>query len=142
MHRDSKEKKFIKKPIYEGGPKAMREFIKKTLKYPATALKGKVEGTVVVKYSINHLGKVVDTKVISSLGHGCDEEAIRIVKLLKFQVPRNRGVKVLFHKDIKIHFRLPKQQQATVQYTYAEKKKDKSDKDSSSGGSYHYVINI
>lgn len=142
MHKDRKEKKFIKKPIYEGGPKAMSNFIKKNLKYPTSALKEKVEGTVVLKYSINHLGKVVDTKVISGLGHGCDEEAVRIAKLLKFQVPRNRGVKILFHKDLKIHFKLPKQQQTTLKYTYTKKKDDEADKDSSSDGSYHYVINV
>lgn len=125
MQKEKKDKHFIKKPIYPGGKKALQLFITQNLKYPPDALKEKIEGTVVLKYTVNHQGKVIDTKVISSLGHGCDEEAERVVSLLKFEVPSNRGVKVLHHLNIHIHFRLPKQkakpkQQQTTdpRYTY------------------------
>jgi TonB family protein len=112
MQREKKDKHFISKPIYEGGPKALREFVRKNLQYPPEALKNKVEGTVVLNYTIDHTGEVTDAKVISGPGHGCEEEAVRLVKLLKFHVPRNRGVKVQFHKDIHIHFRMPKAKKA------------------------------
>jgi len=37
------------------------------------------------------------------------------VKLLEFNVPRNRNLKAVFHKDLQIHFRLPKQTPQKVQ---------------------------
>ncbi len=110
MQKERKDKHFIKKPIYEGGPKAMKAFIGKHMRYPKEAMENKTEGTVHIKFDINHLGEVTDTKIISGLGHGCDEEAARLVKLLKFQVPKNRGVRVIFHKTLQIHFRLPQSQ--------------------------------
>ena len=148
MPREKKGKNFIKKPIYEGGPKALRQFISQHLSYPEEALKAKVEGTVVLKYSVGHHGKVVDAKIISGLGHGCDEEAIRLVKLLQFKVPKSRGVKVLFHKDIKIHFRLPKKKRApagkveapSIQYTYTKTEKNKTQEEGGGEG-YSYTIN-
>ncbi len=108
MHKEKKGKHFIKQAVYKGGMKAMKAFIKEQLRYPKKALSEKIEGSVYLKYTVNHKGKVIDTKVISSLGYGCDEEAVRIVKMLEFEVPKNRGVKVLYHKNIQIHFRLPK----------------------------------
>ena len=150
MQKEKKDKHFIKKPIYPGGKKALQLFITQNLKYPPEALAEKVEGTVVLKYTVNHLGKVIETKVISSLGHGCDEEAERVLRLLQFEVPSNRGVKVLHHLNIQIHFRLPKQkappkqiQEAAPKYTYQysiSPAKDAADKPKSSP--YTYTIKV
>ena len=108
MRKEKKDKNFINKPRYPGGLKALRAFISQNLQYPLHALENKIEGTVYLNYTIDHRGKVIDARVISSLGHGCDTEATRLVKLLHFEVLKNRGVKVKFHKNIQIHFRLPK----------------------------------
>ncbi|HFA49244.1 MAG TPA: energy transducer TonB, partial [Bacteroidetes bacterium] len=120
MKKEAKNKHFIKKPIYEGGPKAMKKLIGENMRYPKEALKNKIQGTVYVKYDIDYKGKVIDAKVIKGIGHGCDEEAIRLAKLLEFSVPKNRGVRVIFHKNIQIHFRLPKKKKTpaavSVQY--------------------------
>ena len=116
MKRQKKDKHFIKKPIYEGGPSALKQFITKNLRYPKEALHEKIEGTVVIRYAINHKGKVIGTKIISGLAGGCEAEAIRLVRLLNFLVPKNRGVKALFHKDLHIHFKLPVEKEAGIQY--------------------------
>jgi|AntRauTorckE5430_2_1112549.scaffolds.fasta_scaffold03291_2 protein TonB len=122
MQREKKDKHFIKKPVYPGGPQALRQFIAKNLQYPKTALKEKLEGTVVLKYTIDHEGRVTEANVVSGIGKGCDEEAIRVTKLLKFQVPKLPGkkTKVVFHNKLKVHFRLPKakEQLSGVQYQY------------------------
>lgn len=124
----SKEKKtlFIHQPQFKGGPKEMAKFIYGNLRFPAEALEAGVEGTVYVECGIDFKGNVVTTRVLSGLGHGCDEEACRVLMLLKFDVERNRGVHVLFHKKIKVQFTKPKaaaprqsvpQQQMQVAYT-------------------------
>ena len=132
MHKKTKDKHFIKKPVYKGGIKAMRAFISQALNYPDQALKAQVEGTVYLKYSIDYRGKVLDAKVISSLGYGCDEEAIRLVKLLTFKVAKIKKGKILFHKSLQIHFKLPKKAETKetsmqINYQYVEKAKKKDD---------------
>ena len=147
MKKERKDKHFIKKPFYEGGLKAMREFIGKHKKYPKDALERKIEGTVYLRYTINFKGKVIDAKILSSLGHGCDKEAIRIVKLLKFKVPKNHVGKIKFFKTIQIHFKIPKEkptpkpstQKISYNITSSKSKKTTPPK-KDSGGGYSYII--
>jgi TonB family protein len=104
---EKKQKHFIQKPVYPGGDKALTEFIYKQLRYPESALSALPEGTVLVEYDIDYQGNVTDTRVLKGIGHGCDEEACRVVRLLKFQVGKNRGVHVVFHQKAKIQFKKP-----------------------------------
>jgi len=99
----------ISRPVYPGGIKAMKAFLGQHLKYPADALKAKTEGTVLVRYGLDYTGKVTDAKVKKGIGDGCDEEALRVVKLMRFTVPQRSKKKVRIHQDISIHFKLPKQ---------------------------------
>lgn len=156
MHKEKKNKHFIQSPFYKGGLAAMRAFIKENLVYPDVALKNKVEGVVFIKYTINFKGKVINTKVITGLGHGCDEEAERLVSLFEFVVPKNRGVRIKFFKTIQIRFNLkkaesvkktpvppaPKTDNRVISYNVvkATPEKTKQDKPGSSGYSYtiHY----
>jgi len=150
--KERRDDSFIKKPVYPGGPVAYRKFIKENLKYPKTALKNKTEGTVHLKYTIDHLGKVVDTKVIKSVGHGCDEEAQRLVKLLQFEVPKSpRKLRVQFHQKTQITFRLPKVKKVAsppktsknAQLVYQYKAKSKAvEQAENPKKSYNYTIRI
>ncbi len=142
MRKGRKGKSFIKNPYYEGGTAAMKAFVKKHKTYPKSALEKKIEGRVRVRYKINYLGKVVEAKLVSGIGHGCDEEAIRVVKLLEFNVPKNRGVRVHFFKMININFKLPKPPQATISYQISSPKKQEDTKKSGTSGTYSYTIDI
>lgn len=102
---DGKKTKFLNQPEYPGGPKALTAFVYKNLKYPKLALEANIEGTVLIEYDINNKGKVIETRLLQGLGYGCDEEARRVVMLLKFDVPQNRGLRVVFHKKIYINFK-------------------------------------
>ncbi len=100
----------VPKPTYPGGLAAMRKFITENLKYPPEAITAKVGGTVTLRYSLDYRGKVVEVKVKKGIGFGCDEEAKRVVRLLRFNVPQNRKKKVRIHQDININFNLPNAQ--------------------------------
>ncbi len=139
MKKERKDRHFIKKPRYPGGPKALKAFVSKHLRYPEEARKRGIQGTVTVRYTINQKGQVVHARVIAGLGHGCDEEAIRVVRLLRFDVPKNH-VRVLFHKTIHIHFQpgKPAGVSTTVHYEItpssgAEDEPKKEDKDEEGG---------
>ena len=153
MHREKKDKHFIHKPVYPGGRQAMRKFLAEQLVYPEAAAAVGIKGTVTIDYTIDHQGKIVDAKVISGLGHGCDEEAVRVVKLLQFEVPKQRVRRILFHKTINIHFRPPVKKKASkqppkpsdatdrvVQYHIKPASKEKKEEEKMAGGGYTYTV--
>ncbi|MEZ4985548.1 MAG: energy transducer TonB [Saprospiraceae bacterium] len=114
MKKERKPESFFITPSYPGGNKAMLEFLKSQLQIPEEARKAGIEGTVRVRLDIDFRGKVTGAHVVNHLGYGCDEEAVRVVHLLKFDVPRNRGVKTIYHKTINIHFKQGARQEAAV----------------------------
>lgn len=115
MEKEKKKKHFLAKPHFPGGDKALTQFLYSQLRYPAAALEAGVEGVVVVEYDIDYKGNVVATRVLQPLGHGCDEEACRVVRLLKFEVEKNRGVRVVFHQKARLQFKKPAVQQTATQ---------------------------
>ncbi|MDA3943540.1 MAG: energy transducer TonB [Bacteroidetes bacterium] len=102
-----KEKKFLDLPRYFGGKTALSKFINENIRYPEEALKAGIEGKVLVGFDIDDNGKVHNPSIIHGIGYGCDEEALRVVGLLRYQKVSNRGKKVLVHNKINIRFKLP-----------------------------------
>ena len=146
MEKRKKSKHFLHQPEFSGGPKAMTEFIYKNLRYPKAAAAANIEGLVVVEIGINHKGAVTEAKVLKSLGHGCDEEAVRVCKLLSFTVEKNHGVQVGFHKKIRIQFKKPKPKQQSLKMQYSVKPKEQKPQEPSQqqnqGGGYSYTISF
>jgi Gram-negative bacterial TonB protein C-terminal len=105
MKKERKKEQFIQQPIYVGGDKAMTTFIYQHLKIPNEALLNNVEGIVFLEFGIDFKGNVIETRVIKGLGFGCDVEAVRVVKLLKFDMGKYPGMKIIFHKKAKIQFK-------------------------------------
>ena len=110
----------------------MDEFIKKNLRYPEEAMQHKIEGTVAVDIDIDVYGKVSTAKVKHGIGYGCDEEAMRLVRLLQFDKKKYQGLYVMFHKTINIHFKMH-EAAPPIQYSYQYKEK-------TSGTTYNYSI--
>lgn len=145
MKKSRKKKDFVYKPIFKGGGKAFKQHIYGQLRYPAEARRAGIEGVVRVRYKIDHHGQVTETKILTSLGHGCDEEAIRVIKTLRFEVPKSYKRKVAFYKTTNIAFKKPKEKRPhtqTVSYTITPSKAtDQTDPTSNKDKSYSYTIN-
>lgn len=143
-----KPESFIKQPNFPGGKMAMDQFIKSNMRYPELALENKIEGTVAVDLDIDVFGDVTDAKIKHKLGYGCDEEAIRLVKMLKFEKKRYMGMRVVFHRTLNIHFHLhnaskPPAKEETVKYTYTSSTPAPQVKPpTKEGGSETYTIKI
>jgi protein TonB len=116
-----KSNHFIKKAEYPGGSEALKKFIKNSLRYPKEALMHRVEGSVFLKYEVNEAGRVHSISVINGLGYGCDNEAERIIRLLKYSQVKNRGVKVNTKFKLTIHFKLPGVEPIKINYIYTKK---------------------
>lgn len=108
MKKETKANDFVDKPKYIGGATAWKKLLKENLTYPKKALEKKIEGVVNLSYEVNGNGKVLRPKVSKGLGYGCDEEAIRLVKMMKYTKANNRKLKIISHHKIAIHFKLPK----------------------------------
>jgi protein TonB len=72
---------------FEGGQPAMYEFIAKELVYPPLARRNRFQGQCVVAFTLNPDGSTANHKIIKNIGGGCGEEALRVVKLIKFNAP-------------------------------------------------------
>lgn len=55
------------------------------LKYPIAAKNNKISGTVLINGLLDKDGKIKNIKIAKGIGYGCDEEAIRLVKMYRFK---------------------------------------------------------
>jgi TonB family protein len=136
-----KTEKFIHIPEYPGGTKALNQFIRNSVKIPAEAIKNQVKGLVQLEISVDYQGLVKDVKVLKPLGFGCDEEAVRVARLLRFLESFNRGLKVSRTLKIRIPFEAAA---PTVQlkYSMSDKKVEQKGNANPSGNNdgYGYTI--
>jgi TonB family protein len=139
MPENRHKKHFLNLPKYIGGSQALKEFISHSLSYPPGALENGIEGSVIVEYEISDEGVVLNPRVIKGLGHGCDEEAMRVVSLLRFEKVKNRGVRVRVTTKTTINFRLPG---VRISYSVSEKSKTETEGKDSGPKSYEYTINL
>lgn len=136
-----KTDKFIQIPEYPGGTKALNEFIRQNLRLPEEAIKHRIKGIVQLDVTVDYQGVVKEIKVVRSLGFGCDEEAIRVARLLRFLESFNRGVKVSRNLKIRFPFDATATQKVQLNYSYSsEKKEQKTEPKSTGGDTYGYII--
>jgi TonB family protein len=91
-------------PEYTGGQERMMEFINQNLKYPDEAKKGKIEGKVFVQFIVEKDGRLSNVKVLRGIGAGCDEEVIRVVKMMppwKPGIAHGKPTRVMFALPVK-----------------------------------------
>jgi len=74
-------------PQFPGGDEALLKFIKDNLKYPSSAAEKGIEGRVTVRFVVDRSGDVTDVTVIRGLDPVCDQEAVRVVKLMPKWTP-------------------------------------------------------
>jgi TonB family protein len=88
---------------FPGGPRAFGAFLQRNLRYPAAAQRANVGGKVYVQFVVNTDGTIEDLEVLKSVGFGCDEEAIRVVKAVPRWTPgklSGRAVRSRFTQPI------------------------------------------
>jgi TonB family protein len=91
-------------PEFPGGDEARIEFLNKNLIYPDSARKHKIQGTVFVAFIIETDGEVSNLEILRGIGYGCDEEAIRVIKLMPKWKPsfqQSNVVRVRMNQPIK-----------------------------------------
>ena len=94
-------------PEFEGGYEAMLAFIKKNMIYPANARRMQIDGTVHVSFIVSKTGEISEVKVLRGIMTECDNEAVRVVKMMPPWKPGKQNGKPVFVRFIMpIKFRL------------------------------------
>lgn len=68
-------------PEFPGGQKAFAKFLGSNIQYPLAARESKIEGKVYIGFVVEKNGELTDLKIIKGIGGGCDEEALRVLKV-------------------------------------------------------------
>ncbi|MDO7847853.1 energy transducer TonB [Hymenobacter sp. M29] len=94
-------------PAFPGGDGAMHQYLAKKIVYPTAANQQNLSGTVYVRFVVDEQGRVRDAEVAKGCGHGFDEEALRVVRLMPWWTPgRVAGRPVRVQRTLPIVFRL------------------------------------
>lgn len=102
------ESNYMVQPSYPGDIITLRRFIANNFSFPKQAISQRVNGTIIVSFSIDSSGNMVDLKINKSLGLGTDEEAIRVLKRAKHWSPgimRGVPVKVAYTLPIRLNIK-------------------------------------
>ena len=82
--------------------KQIMAYVSENIKYPAAAKEAGLEGTVMTKFVIDEEGNMLTPVIVSGIGNGCDEEALRLLN----EMPKwNAGM--LDDKAVKVEMELP-----------------------------------
>lgn len=89
-------------PTYPGGIDKISEFINQNLQYPKGAVKENIEGSVFISFIVEETGTISEANIIKGINKECDQEALRVVKLMdKWNPGMQSG------KAVRVKFILP-----------------------------------
>lgn len=80
----------------------MLEFIYSKIKYPLKANYKGIQGTVVIRFVIDKDGSIINPEIMRTIGGGCAEEALRVVKLMPPFIPGMQD-----GEPVKVQYNLP-----------------------------------
>jgi periplasmic protein TonB len=90
------------KPEFPGGDKELYKFLMKNLSYPNAAVRANVEGKVYVKFVVEKDGSIGNLQILKSVGFGCDEEALRVLKSMPSWSPGKQN-----GKAVRVYYTMP-----------------------------------
>lgn len=91
---------YEKAPEFVGSYVELKDFLAQNLRYPAVAKQNNIEGNVIVSFYVTPQGYIETPKVIRGLGYGCDDEVLRVIRLMPRWIPARRqgaDVKCLYY---------------------------------------------
>ena len=99
--------KIDKAPEFPGGMTGITEYLDVAVQYPDEARRGKIEGSVLVKFTVSEDGAVQNVAVQRSLHPSLDSEAVRAVRAMPNWTPaKSQGKPVPASMALPISFAL------------------------------------
>jgi periplasmic protein TonB len=85
-------------PVFPGGDNERIRFLQRNINYPPEARNKNIHGKVYIAFIVEKNGKITNTRLLQGIGHGCDEEALRVVQSMPQWDPgRQNGMAVRVH---------------------------------------------
>lgn len=95
-------------PQFPGGNDARLKFLRQNVRYPEEAVKKQIQGVVMTSFIVERDGTLSNIKIISGIGGGCDEEAIRVINTMpRWEPAKRNGKPVRIILKMPILFRIP-----------------------------------
>ena len=96
-------------PSFKGGMAKFYQYLASSMRYPNDATKNNIEGTVIVEYTVEKDGRLVDVQIKKSVYPSIDEEARRVIMSAPKWIPATmRGVPVRVKHSIPLKFTMPR----------------------------------
>ena len=89
-------------PRFPGGDQARLFFLRSNVKYPPISVKTAVQGEVMVLFVVEPDGSITNVSVNKGIAKECDEEAIRVTKIMPNWEPGRRN-----GKSVRVLVRMP-----------------------------------
>ncbi len=89
-------------PQFPGGQEVMMKYLAANIKYPASAVKAKKQGRVIVAFIIQKDGSVTHAKIVNICRSGTGCEALRVVKAMPKWTPGTQ-----FGKPVNVKYAIP-----------------------------------
>ncbi|MBF9219975.1 energy transducer TonB [Hymenobacter ruricola] len=74
-------------PTFPGGDAAYGRYLSQNAHFPEEALAKGISGTVFVSFVVDEEGRILDAEVVRGAGHGFDQEALRVIRLMPWWNP-------------------------------------------------------
>ncbi len=90
-------------PSFPGGEEKRIAFLARNIRYPEKAIENAIQGKVYVSFVVKRNGNLADFKVLQGIGSGCDEEVLRVVKMMPKWSPGKqdgKAVDVLYNMAV------------------------------------------
>lgn len=81
--------------VFPTGIPGLMQYVAKTLRYPTAAKTKRVQGDVLVGFTVLPTGAVSNVNVVRGIGSGCDEEAVRVVRNMPRWLPAKQHFKAV-----------------------------------------------
>lgn len=89
-------------PEFPGGEKGMFMFLGEQTRYPEAAKKLGIQGVVYLTFIVEKDGSTSNAEVLRGIGGGCDEEALRVVRMMpKWRPGKHKG------ETVRVQYNLP-----------------------------------
>lgn len=89
-------------PYFPGGQELLLKYLAVNIKYPASAVKAKKQGRVIVTFIVQKDGSVTHAKIAKSIDPELDAEALRVVRGMPKWIPGTQ-----FGKPVNVKYTLP-----------------------------------
>ena len=97
----------VKMPEFPGGQEALYSWIGKNTKYPEAAKKSRIEGKVLVNFTVLKNGKIDKISISKKVNDLLDAEAIRVISSMPNWTPgENKTAPVDVEMTLPINFKL------------------------------------